>query len=146
VNITCQPSSPALICTVTPYTFSLPGDGSQVPVTISINTQTQLTGSSGTSSLRHIGGWLAGGGITFAMLFFGFPARRRTWSTLFMLVLLVGIGFGAVGCGSSTKITPATFSNAPAGNYTAAIVAVVPSGSSSVPSVTHTMTLKVVVQ
>ena len=38
-----------------------------------------------------------------ALLFFGIPARRRSWRALFVVLLFAGIaGFGIAGCGGSS--------------------------------------------
>jgi hypothetical protein len=145
VNFTCTPSNPQLLCTLAPGSIALTSDGAQYPVTVTINTHDDVTGLVKTAQSghapRHTGAWLAGGGIAMALMFLGFPARRRTWGTLFMLLMLAGIGAGVSGCGGGTEhaIGPSTGTNVPAGTYTVAI-------SANDSGVVHNVTLTVVVQ
>jgi hypothetical protein len=149
VNLSCAVSDPSLTCTIINANLQLPSDPSQFATTaISINTQQEVvSGRASNSKHGHLAGWLAGGsGLALAVLFLGFPARRRTWGTLFCLVMMAGIGMGSVGCGGSVKpLPPPTYTNAAPGNYTMTITAKGPSAGGGELAVTHTIVMQVVV-
>jgi len=70
------------------------------------------------------GSWYAAGGATLAcLLLFGIPARRRSWRTMLgMLLLLVALAGGVLGCGSTnTFITPET-PGTTEGTYTITVI------------------------
>ena len=81
------------------------------------------------------------GGSTLALMFLGFPARRRTWGMLFMLLMLAGIGAGVSGCGGGgpNNIGPTSGTNVPAGTYSVLV-------SANASGVVHNVTLTVIVQ
>jgi len=152
VSYTCTPSSPSLTCTLSSSSFALSTTGTQATTTVTINTQITVpaaSSSSASSKTSHLSGWMAGSGLTLALLFFWLPAkRRRMWSALMLVVLLAGVGFSATGCGGNgaakTPTTPTppagpTTSNATPGTYTVAIT-----GTDS--GVVHTLALNVTVQ
>lgn len=99
VNLTCSiTASPAganepPTCTI-PASVSLSGTGA-VTAMLTLNT----TASSTTTAHETAPMFLAGGGATIALvLFFGVPARRRTWRTLFGLIALAS-AVSLTGCG-----------------------------------------------
>jgi hypothetical protein len=155
VHLTCAISDPSLTCTIQNSNLALPGDPSQFNTTpIIINTQQQVVSSSQSGAKKasnskhgHLAGWLAGGsGLALAVMFLGFPARRRTWGTLFCLVMMAGIGMGSVGCGGSVKpLPPPTYTNAAPGNYTVTITGTGPTAGSGEMAVTHTLVMQIVV-
>jgi hypothetical protein len=155
VSVACAVSDPSLVCTVQNSQLSLPADPSKFATSnIIINTQREVISSSASvgktaNNSKHgkLAGWLAGGsGLTLAVLFLGFPARRRTWGTLFCLVLMAGIGFGSVGCGGNVKpLPPPTYTDAAPGNYNVTITAKGPTAGGGELAVTHTLALQVVV-
>lgn len=120
VNFTCTPSITSMQCSVNPTGVTLTSDGAQYTATVTLNTHYAIT--NGNAAL-HIGKWLAGGGVVMALMFLGFPARRRTWGTLFLLLAVASIGFGAVGCGSSSPAPTGNGFNTPPGMYMVTISA-----------------------
>ena len=119
VTLTCALASEASQGDIDPPSCSVGGGGT---VTLSSGTtsgtaQISFSSTAATSELAYPklggkfggrGGWAgAGGGAVLALLlFFGVPARRRSWRTMVgMLVLMVMLG-SLAGCGGGTISTP----------------------------------------
>jgi hypothetical protein len=151
VNFSCTPSNPSLLCTLSPASLTLTSDSAQQTTTLTINTHDKTTGlvvgaEDKRANAKHVGEWLAGSGIAMALVFLGFPARRRsTWKLkggmLFTLLLMAGIGMGISGCGGGTSnpYGPSTGSNVATGTYTVNVTA-------TASGVVHQTTLTVIVQ
>ncbi len=147
VSLACATSSPSILCSISPSSFTLATDGTQSFSSITINTQTTTTSTASIGRPRtngYAGKWLAGGGVTLALFFLWIPARRRKLlSAMAVLLLFVADGFSVSGCGGGSKATPPppgpTTSNAAPGTYNVVITA-------SDAGVIHTLNLKVIVQ
>jgi hypothetical protein len=110
-------------------TCALPGSVSITgtnPATATMTITTTAAGntSAATPPLRD---FLLGGGATLAMIFFfGVPARRRAWRTLFGLLVVI-VTMAGIGCGSVANQNHGTgpvVAATTAGNYTFTITAV----------------------
>jgi subtilase family serine protease len=122
VNLTCalttSPSganasySPA--CLIAPTSVTLSGTTSSATATATFKSTARSTSTALASPQeRHNHWYTAVGGATLAFaLFFGIPARRRSWrSMLALLVFLVGmagVGCGGGGGGNSTPVATGT--------------------------------------
>ena len=109
VNLACSTSSPAVVCSFASNKLSLSTDGTQVSTRIIIRAQTHAGGAPFskpvTQAHGHIGGLLAGSGISLAVFFLWIPARRRKLlGSVFILLMLTGIGFSTVGCGAGGRL------------------------------------------
>ncbi len=96
--------------TVAPPTCSVPASvtvsaGTAATVTVTINT----TGQSSSLAAPHRGGpaqirglLAAGGGVALcSLLLFGIPARRRSWQSMLLALVAVGV-LGVIGCGGTS--------------------------------------------
>ncbi len=137
VNLTCTTSNPLVLCLPAANSYTLPTDGSQVTVAVSLYSVTLKTSSQ--TSHGPLKKWLEGGSIVFACLFCFFPARRRITVKVLMLLVATGLAAGAMGCGASSPIAGNGVQYAPSGNYTATLTA-------NASGVTHAVTLNVTVQ
>ncbi|AXC09843.1 hypothetical protein ACPOL_0466 [Acidisarcina polymorpha] len=128
VNLTAaMVSSPA--GALAPPTLTL----SAGSVTITGPTAATITGTVATTALtyalQHPGEappdrsrWYVGGGAVLASLvFFGIPARRRSWRTMLGLLLFLGVGM-SVGCG--VHLNQIMTENTTAGTYIFAVTGV----------------------
>jgi hypothetical protein len=101
VNLTCNSPSSNITCTISPTSLTVNGSATAA-VTIKVGTGT--TAKNDSKSLWYIGGTTA----LACVLFFGVPARRRSWRALLGLllfaVLVTGNGCGGGG-GSGTGPT-----------------------------------------
>jgi hypothetical protein len=88
--------------TTTPVSISGAGAGT---ATLTIVTTAASSSCSSSSASPREAPWYAGGSAVLAgLLLFGSPARRRKWwSILGMLTLLVAFPLGGVGCGGGTS-------------------------------------------
>ena len=120
VNLACtvqfSGTGSAPTCSV-PASINIPG-AAGVTTTLTINTTAQTAllvpeiPFSGGSSTRRL--LVAGGGLALcSFLFWGVPARRRSWRAMLLVLFAFGT-LGILGCGSSTNNTNGT----PAGTYT----------------------------
>jgi hypothetical protein len=95
VNLTCASPSSNITCTINPTSLMVNGTATAA-VTISVGSGT--TAKNDTKSL-----WYLGGTTAFAcMLFFGIPARRRSWRALLGLMLFAILVTGN-GCGGGSS-------------------------------------------
>jgi len=109
---------PTLSFTANPVSISGTAAGT---ATLTITTTAPV---SPTTISKGTGSWYAAGGATLAcLLLFGIPARRRSWRTMLgMLLLLVALAGGVLGCGSTnTFITPET-PGTTEGTYTITVI------------------------
>jgi uncharacterized membrane protein len=86
-------------------------------------------------------GWMhLGGGAAMALLvFFGIPARRRNWSAMLGLLLLLAAMGTVSGCGGSSSSSGKTGTTA--GNYTFTITTVGTPVQTPAPTTTFTLTI-----
>ena len=74
--------------------------------TLTISTTAATTGTLAYPLRRPVGWYTAGGAAMACLLLFGIPSRRRSWRTMFgLLVFCVLLAGGVVACGSSGKNT-----------------------------------------
>jgi trimeric autotransporter adhesin len=128
VNLSCKLTAQPANAVSLP-TCALPGSVSITgtnPATATMTITTTAAGntSAATPPLRD---FLLGGGATLAMIFFfGVPARRRAWRTLFGLLVVI-VTMAGIGCGSVANQNHGTgpvVAATTAGNYTFTITAV----------------------
>lgn len=124
INLTCTlTSSPAgaqslPTCSLNPASVSISSGGNKT-TTLTVNT----TSAASSARMRPLGPspWrpVGGGAVLAVVLIFGFPARRRRWMSMLVLLCVI-VAAGAIGCsggGSSTPVTPSTPATT-AGSYT----------------------------
>jgi len=137
-------SSPA--GAIDPPTFSF---GSSSPVTITGNsagaatltiTTTPATSSALTYPMHRGVPWYAASGTTLAcVLLLGIPARRRSWQTMFgILVLFVALAGGMLGCSGAASSGGSGNHGTTAGAYTVTVT-----GTSGATTAVGTVTLTV---
>jgi hypothetical protein len=115
VALSCASATSTITCSISPTTVMVNGSATAA-VTINV-----ASGSAKNDSKPF---WFAGGAAALAcVLFFGIPARRRSWRTMLGL-LLFGVMIAGNGCGGgsssgggSTTVATPTFSPA-GGTYT----------------------------
>ncbi len=97
-SVTSSPTGATDLPTCSASSVSITGTSAQTS-TLTVSTTAATSGAVQYPLDKFL---KAGGGIVVAaLLFFGIPARRRSWRTLLIVLLFVGItGFG-IGCGSS---------------------------------------------
>ncbi|MBV8438793.1 MAG: Ig-like domain repeat protein [Silvibacterium sp.] len=98
VNLTCTSSnSSAVSCSLNPATANVTGS-SAVTSTLTIN----ASSTSGALDRPFDKLLAVGGGATLALVvFFGIPARRRSWRTMLGVLVFAAIISLGIGCGSS---------------------------------------------
>lgn len=125
-------------CSASPVTLNGNSSTESTTTTLSIST----TSNSAMLDRKPAGpGWLGmGGGTVLAFLvFFGIPARRRTWRAMLGLVLLLGTLGGLSACGGG--VAQATFNGTAPGNYILSIQATGNDVSSTTANTTVTLTV-----
>jgi FG-GAP-like repeat/Bacterial Ig-like domain (group 3) len=143
-SITSSPNGAVSVPTLsfgtsTPVAITSAGAGTATLTAATVASSSPCTSSSSSSRPSP---WYAGGSAVLAcLLFFGIPARLRSWrNVLGMLTLLIAFTFSAVACGGASTSTcnvtgpPSTT----AGNYTITVT-----GTSGSLTETGTITLTV---
>ncbi|MGB7985008.1 MAG: Ig-like domain repeat protein, partial [Terracidiphilus sp.] len=102
-------------------------------------TVTVTTTGSGSASLRPVTGRWAGGAALALLLFLGIPARRRGWSAMLGLLLLLAAMGTVSGCGGSSSSSGQTGTTA--GNYTFTVTGTGSPSVSPAPTTTFTLTV-----
>jgi len=142
VTLTCaltnSPSGASYLpsCVIPSTAVSLPGTA-----TATVNT-TAATAAMDYPKLPGRGLLGAGGGAVLALLvFFGIPARRRSWrSMLGILVMMVALGTLAA-CGGGTPSGGGGISGTTAGNYTFTVTGTGTPAVSPLPTTTFMVTV-----
>jgi len=128
-----------LVCTSSGSTVTL-GSGTSTGATVvnvSSTASTMAAGRSTPDETRR--GWVGGGAILALLLFFGIPARRRSWRSMLGILVLIA-AFGVIsGCSNNLNGAGKNSRGTTAGSYTFTITG---TGSPIVtPAPTTTFTL-----
>jgi hypothetical protein len=129
-------------CAVSPNTASI---ASSAPVTATATVNT--TAPAGTAALAYpqTNRWsmAAGGAALACILFFGIPARRRSWKSILGLLIVLGAMAG-VGCGGGVSIPPnkASVPGTSRGVYTFSVIATDTKTATTTASTTFTVTVQ----
>ena len=121
VNLSCKLTSPTTNNVVAP-TCTLPSSvnvtgTTAVNATLTIGSTASSTAAAHTTLRKALFG--SGGAVLACLLFFGIPARRRSWRGI-LGVLILCISLSTIGCGSSAGSTTGgkTITGTTAGTYT----------------------------
>jgi hypothetical protein len=121
VNLNCQLTSPTTNNVVAP-TCTLPSSVN-ITGTTAVNATLTITSTAPSTAAAHttlrkalFGG---GGAVLACLLFFGIPARKRSWRGI-LGVLILCIAFSTIGCGSTAGSSTGgkTIAGTTAGTYT----------------------------
>jgi subtilase family serine protease len=134
--LTNEPSGAVNLPSCSPSgTITLSAAATSGTATVSVTTTAATVESGSLTPASRKGLFGAGGGAVLALLvFFGIPARRRSWRAMFgMVVLLVTLG-SLTACGGGGGNSTTTIPGTTAGTYTFTVTPVGSPAPSSAPS------------
>jgi subtilase family serine protease len=142
--LTSEPSGAVNLPSCSPTgTIALSATTTSGSTTLTVNTTPAMTEAARITAGRSKGMFAVGGGAVLALLvFFGIPARRRSWRAMLgLIVVMVALG-ALASCGSSTTTSSTTIPGTTAGAYT---FTVTPQGSPAPSSAAAAQTFTVTV-